>query len=262
MSMLAATLVGAGSSLLSALIQNRSNKMAQRSIRGFTPEEISTSGYDQLYNRVAGADFDRSLYQGYQNTMRGAASQTARIYNQMGNPNLAGEIASRERRAAQASLFEGLSQNNIQRLGMLANIEGARTGIQAQNVQARNAARMNELNLRVQNKMNNPFAEAVGAIGGMAMGYMAQKSGQDFMMSQQRAEDARLDKSFLQQNEYLTRLLGSSTGAINPGQSIQAAPAAQSPSYMPFGLRGSKFLPLGSAYNNNFMNFQVPPLRY
>ena len=263
-------IAGAGSSLLSAFMKNRSNKMAQRAARGYTPEEISTKGYDELYERVSGADFDRPMYQGYQNMMRGAASQAARIYSQLGNPALASDAAARERRSAQASLFEGLSQNNMQRLGMLANIEGARTGIQAQNVQARNAARVNELNLRVQSKMENPFAEAIGTIGGMAMGYLGQKSGQQFMAKQQAAEDLRMDQSSRMQQELLMRMFSRSSSPatmnaqVAPGitMSQQIQPESmQTSSNFPMSLRGSRFLPFSSGYRG-MMDFQTSPLTY
>jgi hypothetical protein len=162
----------------------------------------------------------------------------------------------------------------MQRLGMLANIEGARTGIQAQNVQARNAARVNELNLRVQSKMENPFAEAIGTIGGMAMGYLGQKSGQQFMAKQQAAEDLRMDQSSKMQQELLMRMFSRSgapttiNAQVAPGmtmsQQIQPTPSStptQSSFNFPMGLRGSRFLPFSSGYRG-MMDFQVPPLTY
>jgi hypothetical protein len=166
----------------------------------FTPEQISTAGYDELRARVEGANFDQPLYQGFQSSQRGAAAQAQRMYAQMGNPALAAEATAMDRRAAQASLFGALGQSNIQRLGMLGEIQAARSNIEAQNVQARNAARMNALNFRAGMAQNNPFAQALGALGGMAMGYGAQRSGQQ-MMQAQRAEDmAFMERMFGRQN--------------------------------------------------------------
>jgi hypothetical protein len=189
-------LVGAGSSLLSGFMQNRANKRAARMMDRFRPEEVSTAGYDELYNRVSGADFDRPLYQGFQNSQRGAAMQNQRMYAQMGNPALAAEATMMERRGAEGNLFNALGQNNLNRLGMLSNIEGARTGIQAQNVQARNAARMNALNFRAGMAQQAPGAQAISAIGGMAMGYGAQRSGQMFMQQQDQQNMAFFQSMF------------------------------------------------------------------
>lgn len=226
-------LAGAGSSLLSGFMQSRANKRAGRMMDRFNPEEISTAGYDELFNRVSGADFDRPLYQGFQNLQRGAAMQNQRMYSQMGNPALAAEANAMERRGSQASLFDALGQNNLNRLGMLSNIEGARTGIQAQNVQARNTARMNALNFRAGTMQQAPGAQAISAIGSMAMGYGAQRSGQRAMQQQ-----GQQDRDFFQ--------------SMFGGQS-----------QMPRSIRNSQFLP-SNMFNPYSMQFNstIPSSQY
>jgi len=192
-------IAGAGSSLLSGFLQSRSNRRAARMMDRFTPEQVSTAGYDELYNRVAGANFDQPLYEGFQSSQRGAANQARRMYAQMGNPALAAEATAMERRSAQGALFGALGQSNIQRLGMLGNIQAARTGIESQNVQARNAARMNALNFRAGMAQNSPWAQAAGALGGMAVGFGAQRSGQQMMQAQRTEDMAFLERMFGQQ---------------------------------------------------------------
>lgn len=174
-------LVGAGSSLLSGFMQSRANKRALKSAGQFTPERVSTQGYQDLYDKVSGANFDQPLYEGFQSSQRGAAMQNQRMYAQMGNPNLAAEATAMDRRSAQGSLFGALGQNNMQRFDMLSQIQGGISGIESQNVQASNAAKMSMLNMRSQMQQNSPWAQATSAIGGMAMGYGAQVSGQRAM---------------------------------------------------------------------------------
>lgn len=223
-------LLGTGSSLLSGFMQSRSNRRAARMMDRFTPEQVSTAGFDELYNRISGADFDRPLYQGFQTSQRGAATQAQRMYAQMGNPALAAEATAMERRGAEANLFNALGESNVRRLGMLSGIEEARTNIQAQNVQARNAARMNALNFRAGLATQSPGAQAISAIGGMGMGYLAQRSGQQFMQQQNQ-----------QGMDFFSRMFGNQSQPLRNFQ-------------MPTSIRNSQYAP-ATMFNPYSMQF-------
>lgn len=181
-------LIGTGTSMLSGFMQSRAKKKAERAMRGYEAEQAPTEGYDRLMERVSGADFDRSLYSGFQNTQRGAAAQAQRMYAQMGNPAMAAQAAAAERRSSQANLFDALGENELRRLGMLSNIQSAKSNVEMANVQARNQARLNQMNMRAQMAQESPWANAIGAAGSIVMSGLSQRAGQN-VMNAQRAED-------------------------------------------------------------------------
>lgn len=186
--MLLGAAIGMGTSLLGGFLQSRSNARAQRQLDRFKPEQVSTKGYDELYNRVNSADFDRPLFTAFQNSQRGAAAQNARIYAQQGNAALATDRTAADRRAAEGSLFEGVMGNNLNRINMLSNIQGQRSQIEQFNVSANNQARMNALNFRAQNAQNNPLVNALTTAGGIGMNYF-NTMGAERMFDNRRMQD-------------------------------------------------------------------------
>lgn len=179
-----------GTSLLGGFIQSRSNARAQRKLDRFKPEQVSTKGYDELYDRVNSSDFDRPLYTAFQNSQRGAAAQNQRIYAQQGNAALAADRTAADRRAAEGSLFEGVMGNNLNRMNMLANIQGQRSQVEQFNASSNNQARMNALNFRAQNAQNNPFVNALTTAGGIGMNYF-NTMGAENMFDRRRLEDMK-----------------------------------------------------------------------
>jgi hypothetical protein len=225
-------LIGTGSSLLSGFMQKRAQKKAERTMQGYEADQVSTEGYDRLMERVSGADFDRSLYSGYQNMQRGAATQAQRMYSQMGNPALAAQAAQAERRNAQAGLFDALGENNLKRFGMLSNLQGAKSNVEVSNMQARNQARLNLMNQRAQMAQESPWANAVGAIGSIAMSGLSQRAGQQYA-----------DKTRMQDMEFFERMYGGANAVpVNTTQQFMQRrgmmasapqPNATAPGYMP-----------------------------
>lgn len=234
-------LIGTGSSLLSGFMQSRAKKKAENALRGYEADQASTQGYDELMQRVSGANFDRPLYEGYQNTQRGSASQMQRMYAQMGmnNPALAAQAAASERRSAQANLFGALGENELRRLGMLSNLQGAKSNVEVSNMQARNQARFNVLNQRAQLSQESPWANAVGAIGSIAMSGLAQKAGQKQLNLQRGQDMAFFERIYGKQNNpALSPSLGSTlnipfTPAI-PQNINYASPSMTAPNYNMF----------------------------
>jgi hypothetical protein len=58
---------------------------------------------------------------------------------------------------------------------------------------------MNALNFRAGMAQNSPWAQAAGALGGMAVGFGAQRSGQQMMQAQRTEDMAFLERMFGQQ---------------------------------------------------------------
>jgi hypothetical protein len=203
-----------GTSLLGGFLQSRSNSRAQKQMDRFKPEQVSTKGYDELYNKVNSADFDRPLYTAFQNSQRGAAQQNQRIYAQQGNAALASDRTAADRRSAEGSLFEGVMGNNLNRMNMLSNIQGQRSQVEQFNVSSNNQARMNALNFRAQNAQNNPFVNALSTAGGIGMNYF-NTMGAEKMFDNRRMQDM----------QFMSQM-------FNPGQSMN-------PSNSPLNANGS-----------------------
>jgi hypothetical protein len=216
--MLLGAAIGVGTSLLGGLIQSGVNRRTQRQLDRYRPEQVSTRGFDDLADRINGADFDRPLFNAFQNSQRGAAQQNQRIYAQQGNAALAADRTAADRRGAEGNLFEGVMANNMNRFGMLAGIQGQKSQVEMANVSANNQAKMQALNFRAQTSQNNPFVQGLTAAGGIAMNHF-NTMGAERMFDNRRAQDMQfMSKMFRPSQRQQFPMGNAGASLVNPFQ--------------------------------------------